>query len=68
MFEDVLNEVAQSRNYFSENVRDAFGASVCNELYDKLKGCVDTAEMVSTAADLREAGIRAQLLELRSII
>ncbi len=68
MFEDVFNDVARSRHDFSENVRDMFGASVCEELYDKLSGCIDAAETMSSTADLREAAIRAQLLELRMIL
>lgn len=68
MFEDVFNDVARSCHKFSENVRDMFGTSVCEELYDKLSGCIDAAETMSAAADMRETCIRAQLMELRMII
>ena len=68
MFDEVYNDVKRSRITFSDNVKDAFGSSVCSELYDELENRINAAEDISSAADIREAYIRAQLLELRMIL
>lgn len=67
-FEEVSSEVQQSRRSFSENVRDSFGSSVCEELYDRLNGDLEAADRISSAADIREGIIKTLLTELRVIL
>lgn len=67
-FEENNSELQQSRNNFSDEVRDIFGNSICEELYDKLTNCLSTAEHMCDGADMREAVIKAMLLELRLIL
>lgn len=67
-FEEVSGEVQQSRRSFSENVRDNFGNSVCEELYDRLDRDLETADRISGAADIREGIIKTLLTELRVIL
>lgn len=67
-FEEVYGEVQNSRGEFSDNVSDSFGASVCEELFDSFLQSLETAENMCSAADAREAFIKAALIELRLMI
>lgn len=67
-FEEVYSEAQESRKNFSENVRDSFGNSICEELFDKFTTNLETVEHMCDAANIREGIIKAMLVELRMIL
>ena len=68
VFEEENSVIQRSRSEFADNVSDSFGQSICEELFDKFSDSLNIAENFCQAADVREAFIRAQLMELRLII
>lgn len=68
MFDDVYNNTGSAKNSFSGEVRDAFGQSICEELFDELLKGMDFTKHCSEAADAKEAAVHAMLMELRLII
>lgn len=68
MFDEVQSGLSSARDLFSENVRDAFGASIESELFDEFLNTVGFCESCSKASDAKEGVINAMLIELRLII
>lgn len=68
MFDKVQSELSSARDSFSENVRDAFGASIDSELFEEFLNTVVFCESCSKAADVKEGVINAMLIELRLIL
>ena len=68
MFEDTINNVLHTKNNFSDNVRDAFGSSIVDDILSPLESEEQSLHNEYEAAELKMAQIKATTMELRLIV
>ncbi len=68
MFDEVCNEVIRSRDLFTENVKDSFGNSISEELFQAFLNNIQSAKLYSDESNFKEGSIRFKLAELRLML
>ncbi len=68
MFSEPRFYMEQSKNFFAENVRDAFGESIVDQLYNPVLNEMGRLQMAYDQAEGQKIRIQMKLGELRMIL
>ena len=68
MFNDIISGLSRTEEAFNGQVRDAFGKSIDEEVFQPAIDKLQQLELVRGEAELREKEIQALTLELRMIL
>ncbi len=68
MFEESGNKLQIIKNNFSENIRDNFGKSIENEVFNAISQQITSLEQIYQKAQIQIQEIKIKTQELRSIL
>lgn len=68
MFNDIISGLSQTEDAFNRQVRDAFGRSIDEDVFQPAIDELQQLERTRGEAELREKEIQALTLELRMIL
>ena len=68
MFSEAEGELRWQKESFSEKVRDSFGQSIINHIYEPFGREVNLLAMAAEEAELKRTEIMALTMELRTIL
>lgn len=68
MFEDVIGNLRQSKMQFDSKIKDSFGRSIDDTLFEPAENEVHKLETAHRESEMKIAEIRAITAELRTII
>lgn len=68
MFNEVYEQLNNSKLNFSEKVNDSFGNAIVNDIYDPIERNVYKLDFAWKEAEVSNLEIRAILMELRTIL
>lgn len=67
-FDDLRSQMNMCRKHFDASVRDSFGRSIDEDVFDKCDTQYQSLQEAADEADNEKKGIEALLLELRLIL
>lgn len=68
MFNDIISGLSRTEEAFNRQVRDAFGRSIDEDVFQPAIDKLQQLELTRGEAELREKEIQALTLELRTIL
>lgn len=68
MFNDIISGLSRTEEAFNRQVRDAFGRSIDEDVFQPAIDKLQQLELTRGEAELREKEIQALTLELRMIL
>lgn len=68
MFDELRSQMNMCRKHFDASVRDSFGRSIDEDMFDKCDAQYQALQKTADEAENEKKGIEALLLELRLIL
>lgn len=68
MFEEISSELSRTRDVFNSHVKDAFGSSIDEEVFQHVIESLQSLESAHNEAEFKKKEIQALTFELRTIL